>query len=57
MSTIEFREKNSEYRPFVAYRVNTNSNPDQWRYVLTNLNPTDLGTRVKTTLEPTEDTK
>ena len=46
--------KSREYKPFVAQRVgeiHENSNPDQWRYVPTSLNPADLGTRGMTALE------
>ena len=52
--------KSREYKPFVAHRVgeiHENSNPDQWRYVPTSLNPADLGTRGMTALELTESTK
>ena len=37
-----------EYKPFIAYRVgkiHELSAPNQWCYVPTNVNPTDLGTR------------
>ena len=52
--------KSREYKPFVAHRVgeiHENSNPDQWRYVPTSLNPADLGTRGLTALELTESKK
>ena len=52
--------KSREYKPFVAHRVgeiHEHSNPDQWRYVPTSLNPADLGTRGMTALELTESTK
>ena len=37
-----------EYKPFIAYRVgeiHEFSSPNQCRYVPTNVNPADLGTR------------
>ena len=40
--------RSRQYKPFVANRVGeiqSNTNPDQWRYVPTNKNPTDLLTR------------
>ena len=52
--------KSTEYKPFVAHcvgEIHENSNPDQWRYVPTSLNPADLGTRGMTALELTESKK
>lgn len=52
--------KSREYKPLVAHRVaeiHENSNPDQWRYVPTSLNPADLFTRGITALELTESKK
>ena len=42
------RGRSRNFKPFVANRVGeiqTNSNPDQWRYVPTNFNPADILSR------------
>lgn len=54
------RGQSREYKPFVAHRVgeiHDHSNPDQWRYVPTNLNPADTSTRGLTAPELAESTK
>lgn len=54
------RGQSREYKPFVAHRVgeiHDNSNPEQWCYVPTNLNPADFGTRGLTARELTESTR
>ena len=54
------RGQSREYKPFVAHRIGEicdKSNPDQWRYVPTDLNPADLGTRGMTARELTESSK
>lgn len=60
MSSIGFRGRAAYTKPFVAHHVgeiHENSNPDQWRYIPTSLNPADLGTIGMTALELTESTK
>ena len=54
------RGQSREYKPFVAHRVgeiDDSSNPDQWRYVPTHLNPADFGTRGMTAKELAESTR
>ena len=54
------RGQSREYKPFVAHRVgeiHEKSNPNQWRYVPTDMNPADLGTRGMTAQELTDSTK
>ena len=46
-----------DYKPFVSHRIGEipeHSNPDQWRYVPTKLNPADHGTRGLTVSELAE---
>ena len=46
-----------DYKPFVSHRIGAiheHSNPDQWRYVPTKLNPADHGTRGLTVSELAE---
>jgi len=54
------RGQSREYKPFVAHRVgeiHEKSNPNQWRYVPTDMNPADLGTRGMTAQELTDSSK
>ena len=54
------RGQSREYKPFVAHRVgeiHDSSNPDQWRYVPTHLNPADFGTRGMAAKELAESTR
>jgi len=54
------RGQSREYKPFVAHRIgkiHNKSNPDQWRYVPTDLNPADLCTRGITARDLTESPK
>ena len=54
------RGQSRENKPFVAHRVgeiHEKSNPNQWRYVTTDLNPADLGTRGMTAQELTDSSK
>ena len=49
-----------EYKPFVAHgvgEIHEKSNSKQWRYVPTDMNPADLGTRGMTAQELTDSTK
>ena len=51
------RGQSREYKPSVAHRVgeiHEQSHPGQWRYVPTNLNPADFGTRGMTARELAE---
>ena len=52
------RGQSRDYKPFVAHRVgeiHEDTNPAQWRYVPTDLNPADRGTRGSTVVELTGD--
>ena len=52
--------RSREYKSFVAHRVgkiHDRSNPDQWRYVPSQLNPADFGTRGMTARELAESKK
>ena len=54
------RGQSREYKPFVVHRVgkiHEKSNPNQWHYVPTDMNPADLGTRGMTAQELTDSTK
>ena len=54
------RGQSREYKPFIAHRVaeiHEKFNPNQWRYVPTDMNPADLGTRGVTAQELTDSTK
>jgi len=51
------RGQSREYKPFVAHwvgEIHEQSHPGQWRYVPTNLNPADFGTRGMTARELAE---